>query len=120
MPDLYLQILAAALALLIGAAGWFYLFYSRAAQNLAGVEDIRTNGLRVRLRRVGGCAMILLAVAFYISCVALLRHQFRLFAGTTLGVLLLMGTILVLGLMDLRLTNKLRRRQRDKDLPPRV
>jgi hypothetical protein len=55
--------------------------------------------------------MIALAVAFYISCVALLRKQMKLFALTMLAVLLLMSIILVLGLIDLRLTQRLRRRQ---------
>ena len=120
MSDAFMQILAGSLSLLIGAAGWYYLFYSRAAQGLSGVEQERVNLRRVRLRRVGGCVMILLAIVFYVCCVALIRRQIRLFAGTMFGVLLLMGTILVLGLMDLRMTRNLRRRaHRDGDDPDR-
>src|SRR4051794_41753592 len=46
--------LPAILALLTGVAGWFYLFFSRAAHRLAGVEDDRLNRRRVRLRPIGG------------------------------------------------------------------
>jgi hypothetical protein len=109
-----LQILAGVFSLLVGAAGWFYLFYSRAAEKLAGVEAARTNALRVNLRRVGGCAMIGLAVTFYIGCVALLRRNLTLFGAMMFAVLVLMAVILVLGLVDLRLTNRLRRRNDDK------
>ena len=57
--------LAGIFALLTGAAGWFYLFYSRAAHRLAGIEDQRLNARRVALRRVGGVAMLLLGGFFF-------------------------------------------------------
>ena len=59
--------LPAILALLTGVAGWFYLFFSKAAHGLAGIEEDRLNRRRVRLRRVGGAVMLLLAVGFYLG-----------------------------------------------------
>jgi drug/metabolite transporter (DMT)-like permease len=101
--------LAGIFSLLVAAAGWFYLFYSRAAQKLAGVEGTRANAQRVRLRRINGVAMILLGAAFYVGCNALVRHELSLFAGMMFAVLTLLATTLVLGLLDLRMTRKLRR-----------
>lgn len=105
--------IAGIFSLLVAAAGWFYLFYSNAAAKLVGVEGARTNALRVRLRRVGGTAMILLGAAFYVACDAILREQvrLRLFLGMMLAVLALMAVTLVLGIIDLRLTRQLRKTQ---------
>jgi peptidoglycan/LPS O-acetylase OafA/YrhL len=101
--------IAGIFSLLTAAAGWFYLFYSRAAEKLVGVEGARVNARRIRLRRVGGSAMILLGAAFYVACAALVRKDLSLFSGMMLAVLALMAVTLVLGLMDLRLTRKLRK-----------
>jgi hypothetical protein len=95
--------------LLVAAAGWFYMFYSQAAANLVGVEGGATNRLRVRLRRVGGLAMILLAITFYLGSVAIERQQRTAALACLLMVVMLMVIIVVLGLVDLRLTHKIRR-----------
>jgi peptidoglycan/LPS O-acetylase OafA/YrhL len=108
--------IAGIFSLQVAAAGWFYLFYSRAAEKLVGVEGARTNARRVRLRRVGGTAMILLGAAFYVACDALVRKDIALFSGLMLAVLALMAVTLVLGIVDLRLTRQLRKSQ---DRPPR-
>ena len=47
-----MNFLPAIFALLVAAAGWYYLFYSKAAIGLRGIEDDRQNRLRVRLRRL--------------------------------------------------------------------
>jgi len=107
------RVLPPIFSLLVAAAGWFYMFYSTAANKLAGEEGEATNRKRVRLRRFGGCCMILLAVAFYVGCEALNRHDLRLFSGMMLAVLALMAATLVLALIDLRLTSDLRRRRRE-------
>ena len=104
-------------SLLVAAAGWYYLFYSRAASRLAEVEMETTNRLRIRLRRTGGTVMILLAVSFYVGFAAIERHNAPAAAGFMLLVLVLMGMIVVLGVIDLRLTHKLRRSQRKQDRP---
>jgi hypothetical protein len=106
-------------SLIVAAAGWFYMFYSRAASNLAVVESQHVNRLRVRLRRLGGFAMILLAAAFYAGSVALERRRAEWAAILLLIVLVLMCVIVALGLLDLRLTNRLRRsrQQKNRDHP---
>jgi UDP-N-acetylmuramyl pentapeptide phosphotransferase/UDP-N-acetylglucosamine-1-phosphate transferase len=104
--------LPAIFALLVAAAGWFYMFYSKAASNLSSIEDPRANQLRVRLRRVGGMAMILLAVSFYAGYVAIDRQRPSAAAGFMFAVLVLMGAVVLLGLVDLRLTRKLRKARR--------
>lgn len=106
-----LEALPAIFALLVAIAGWFYLFYSRAAANLSSVESQTINRLRVRLRRTGGLMMIVLAVAFYAACVALDRQNMRSAAAYLGIVLLLLVAILVFGLIDLNLTRKVRRSQ---------
>jgi hypothetical protein len=98
-------------SLLVAAAGWFYIFYSNAATRLSAVEANSTNQLRVRLRRLGGAAMIGLAAAFYVGFDALERRRASLSAVLILIVLLLMSLIVVLGLIDLRLTHKIRQSQ---------
>src|SRR5580765_1886549 len=53
------------LALLVGIAGWYYLFYSKAAARLGAIEDPRLNLRRQRLRRTNGVVMLILAVLLY-------------------------------------------------------
>lgn len=102
-------------SIIVAAAGWYYIFYSRAASNLASVEATQTNQLRVRLRRVGGGAMILLAISFYVGVVEIDRHRAPL-AIVCMGlVLLFMVVIVALGLFDLRLTRRIREAQEKED-----
>ena len=105
-----MKVLSGILALLIATSGWFYMFYSRAAQKLGGVEGAATNLQRIRLRRLNGFAMFLLAVGLF-SGVWSVDH--RSSPGTFLliwgGVIVLLFLIVVLALLDLRLTAKLRR-----------
>lgn len=97
--------------LLVGAAGWYYMFYSRAAVHLEGIELIHLNMRRRRLRRIGGFIMMLLAAGVFA-----LFNRFdpvshpAVAAWILLGVLLLLAGIVVLGLLDLRLTWRLRTR----------
>jgi UDP-N-acetylmuramyl pentapeptide phosphotransferase/UDP-N-acetylglucosamine-1-phosphate transferase len=116
--DFFREYLPAMFAFVVGAAGWFYLFYSRAAHKLEGVEDPVLNQRRIRLRRVGGFLMLLLAVAvicgFYTFIgeteSGALRNEIG-FMLSWLAVLVLLFGIVVLGLIDLRLTLRLRRRR---------
>ena len=104
------------LALLIAIAGWFYMFYSTAAAKLGSIENEQLNLKRIRLRRVGGFVMLLLAVAFFMLFYTFdSKEQAEEFILTLLAVLLLLCMILVLGLIDLRLTLKLRRSIRKQD-----
>ena len=122
--------LPALFALLVAAAGWFYLFFSKSAQRLAGIEGDGRNRLRVRLRRLGGLAMLLLAAAFYATVTFGTRRPpspWGVLIGGASMILLLMA-VLVLALADLRLTRRFRderkRRLREeaeaqsRDAPP--
>jgi UDP-N-acetylmuramyl pentapeptide phosphotransferase/UDP-N-acetylglucosamine-1-phosphate transferase len=95
-------------ALIVAAAGWYYLFYSQAAVRLHGVEQGPQNRLRVRLRRVGGLVILLLAAAFYAMFVMLRSERYAAAGALLLVVMVLMGGVLVLGLIDLRFTHRMR------------
>jgi hypothetical protein len=105
--------LSAIFSLLIAAAGWHYMFYSTAAQKLGGIEEQKLNAARVRLRRIGGFCMLLLAGCFFAGFWAfdLERPDGRgdafLIVWASVGILLLL--VVTLGLIDLRLTVRLRR-----------
>ncbi|MDQ3439434.1 MAG: hypothetical protein M3478_03695 [Planctomycetota bacterium] len=96
-------------SLLVAAAGWFYMFYSRAAHNLQDVENDRLNLRRIRLRRVGGFAMFCLAVAFFVGFQPYVWNSGAAAVGVWTLVMFLLLTIVVLGLIDLRLTWQLRK-----------
>ena len=103
--------LPAIFSLIVAAAGWFYMFYSHAAENLARHEGSSTNRLRIRLRRIGGLAMMLLALAFYLGSVAIEHEKMVTAAVMLLLVFVFICAVVVLGMVDLNLTNKLRREQ---------
>jgi hypothetical protein len=100
----------AVFALFVATVGWYYMFYSTAAVKLGEVEPHPLNVLRIRLRRVGGFFMLLLAVCFFalFFTVDLSRPTYSAFF-VFLATFLVLGTIVVLALIDLRLTWKLRR-----------
>src|SRR3954469_8369028 len=101
-------------SLLVLAAGWYYLFYSPAAKRLAAIENPRLNALRVRLRRLNGIVMMLLAVAFYGASYAVTKETTA--AWVSLSVVVLMGVMVLLALVDMQLTRKLRE-QRKREEP---
>jgi drug/metabolite transporter (DMT)-like permease len=85
--------LADVFSLLVAIAGWYYMFYSRAAQNLSAIEDQQVNRKRMRLRRVGGFFMFLLAVFLFAG-----MHTVDA-KGSPAGFLLVWITVFVLLLM---------------------
>ena len=104
--------LSTILALLIGIAGWYYLFYSRAAEKLAGVESHRLNRLRVWLRRAGGVVLLLLAPAFFAGFNTVdAATDPDAFVGIWVAVLVLLGVNVLLAMVDVGLTWKLRRQR---------
>lgn len=104
------RLLPSLFALLVGVAGWYYMFYSPAATNLAAIERPDVNRVRVLLRRLGGFMMILLAVAFYVGAMALIDEN-ALVALVCLGaVTILLSIVIALGVVDLKLTRRLRGR----------
>ncbi len=100
-------------SLLVLAAGWYYLLYSPAARRLSAIEDSALNRFRIRLRRFNGLVMMLLAVVFYASVYTVPPGAPSL-AWLFMCILLLLAAMLVLALIDLQLTRRLRR-QRKKD-----
>ncbi|HEY1687167.1 MAG TPA: hypothetical protein VGG19_20570 [Tepidisphaeraceae bacterium] len=110
-----MQWLAGILALLIGIAGWFYLFYSRAAHRLTGMENTQVNTLRIIFRRIAGVALLLLAGFFYVGFTTLDKplspRSFIFIWAMVLGLLLL---VLMLGLIDLRYTLRFYRERNSK------
>ena len=102
--------LASILSLLIGIAGWYYLFYSQAAHRLAGVENERINRMRVRLRKTGGFVLLLLAPMFFAGFHTVNADtEPETFVIVWVTVLALLGLTVVLAMVDLGLTWKLRR-----------
>jgi Na+/H+ antiporter NhaD/arsenite permease-like protein len=112
-----MKFVAAIFSLLVAAAGWHYLFYSRAAVRLAEVEDQRLNHRRITLRKVCGFVMLLLAI-----CFLTLFWTFRpddspmAYLLMMLAVMLLLAAVVILALIDMRLTMHLRSR-RKQDVP---
>jgi len=98
------------LALSVATTGWYYLFYSKAATGLAGIEAAAANLLRVRLRRVGGFFMLVLGVLFFAGFFAVdQEHPTPAYLAVWLGVFLVVMIIMILAMVDLRLTMRLRR-----------
>ena len=102
-------IVPAIVSLVVAAAGWFYMFYSRAAQHLGEFENDRRNIRRIRLRRVGGFMMFCLAVAFFVGFQPYVWRSDVVALIVWMVVMFLLLAIVVLGLIDLRLTWQLRR-----------
>jgi len=102
--------LATAFALLLAVAGWYYMFHSGSAAALAEVEGDAANRRRVRLRRAGGVAMFLLGVCFYAGFYAVDADRPTVgFYLVWLAVMVLLMAVVILGIIDLYLTWKLRR-----------
>jgi hypothetical protein len=100
-------------SLFIAAAGWYYMFYSRAANRLSSMEDAHINAMRVWLRKINGLLMFLLAISFFAGFFAVdLDHPTHMTAIVWLAVCGLVLALLALGLVDLRLTWRLRNSQR--------
>lgn len=105
--------LADIFALACGVAGWFYLFYSKAAGKLAVVESAGQNRMRVRLRRVCGAALILLGIGFYAGFNAVDdQRDPAVYLAVWMGSLLLLFLIVALVAADIHLTRTLRRKAR--------
>ena len=98
---------------LTAAMGWYYLFYSRAAVKLEGIEADRINRRRVRLRQTGGAIMMVMGVLFFAGFQQLSAIPFIL---VWTGVMLSLLAIVALALIDLRLTWGLPRSHRRR--PP--
>ena len=112
------QTIPAIVALLIAAVGWYYLFYSRAAQRLEGVEEQRTNRLRGTLRRANAVIMLLMAVCIAWGSIRMTRLSIEASVLIWTAVLVLLFVSVILALIDVRLTVKLRRTLRERSNRP--
>jgi hypothetical protein len=100
-------------AIACGVAGWFYLFYSKAAAKLAVVEPAAKNTTRVRLRRVCGSALLLLGIGLYAGFNAIDdQRNPGIYLAVWMGSMLLLLLIIVLVAADIHLTRALRRKVR--------
>jgi drug/metabolite transporter (DMT)-like permease len=116
-----MQLVTGLFSLLIAAAGWYYMFYSRAATNLSGIERQDINRRRHRLRRAGGLVMLVLATCMYAGFNTVdPQTSPSPFVMVWLAVFVLLLITVILAMIDLRLTWKLRHRRRaaDNDLNP--
>ena len=98
-------------SLLVAITGWYYLFYSRLVHRLGAIENQRANLIRRRLRQVGGLVMLVLSGFFYAGFYTVdSRVNARAFVLVWLTVFALLLVIMLLALVDLKLTHRLRRR----------
>src|SRR6478752_3117395 len=101
-------------SLLVAAAGWYYMFYSRAALKLSAVEGEQRNRLRQRCRQANGFVMFCLAVALYAGFNTVdPQTSAQTFITVWFSVFVLLLVVVLLAMVDLRLTWRLRQnRQR--------
>jgi len=110
-----MRTLSAIFALLIAAVGWYYLFYSRAAEKLGTIEDQRSNRLRGILRRVNAIVMLLIALGIAFGTSKFDRKGYESeFVVTWAIVMILLLVFVMLALIDVRLTWKLRKSLRER------
>jgi hypothetical protein len=100
-------------SLLVGAAGWYYMFYSRAALKLGGVEGERRSRVRHRFRQANGFVMFLLAIALYAGFNSVdPATSAQAFVTVWFSVFVLLLVIVLLAMVDVRLTWGLRHARR--------
>lgn len=110
-----MYIFSAIFSFIIAAVGFHYAVYSSAALRLGEIENAAINRRRIFLRRFSG--MMLIATG---ACLFLLFSSLQQEWSPILIGLLLIATMLLmfgagwLALVDLRMTNQLRRSLRDK------
>ena len=101
-------------ALLVMAAGWQYMFFSRAAERLATFEGDELNRRRVRLRRFNGAIMFVLGIDVLAAYVIYgdrkpTVNELMLWVAA----MVMLFVIVLLALIDVRLTARLRKRKRE-------
>jgi len=105
-------------SLLVAAAGWYYMFYSRAALKLSPVEGEHRNRLRQRFRQANGFVMFLLAVALYAGFNTVdPQVSAQTFLTVWFCVFVLLLVIVLLAMVDVRMTWRLRHHRRQAARP---
>jgi hypothetical protein len=102
------------LSLLIAATGWHYLFYSRAVKLLEEIEFRELNAKRVLYRRINGGLLMALGLLTFCG-VQNLRPV--VFVGIWIAAMVVLATIVVLAMVDVRLTWKLAQSRRRRSRP---
>ncbi len=95
-------------ALLTAIAGWYYLLHAGSVAGLGSIERQSLNRMRIRLRRCGGLCMFLLAGCTFTLVKMVEQESFLIATWLILASGLLLAAILVLALVDLRLTSRIR------------
>lgn len=105
-----LDAFTAILCTMMIAAGWFYLVRSQGVERLQGLESPRRNAARRKTRRMGAWSMILLGVGWFWLMWELQRKAsaIRTLFAFVIVVLSLM-TMVLCALVDMYLTNRMRR-----------
>jgi hypothetical protein len=109
------QIIPTIFSLLCAGAGWYYLMHAGSAAKLGSYERPADNLLRIRLRRWGGILLVMIAIAFYIGFrVADADGNGVVVALSMLTVIVLLPIVLLLALVDMKLTRKMRESFRNR------
>ena len=95
-------------AIVLAAVGGWYVFMSKAATDLAGIEAKRRNRQRVKLRRLNGVVIVLMSGALFVLLAAADRRDPNLAIWGMLLMCVLLTTSLALAVRDIRLTRQLR------------
>ncbi len=96
-------------AAVVAAAGGYYLFASRSAARLAGVEPTPANARRRRLRRVSGAILVALAGLLVAGFAVNADRHPAVYLSVWAAIVVLLGVVIQLASIDLRLTARLRR-----------
>jgi hypothetical protein len=97
-------------ALVVAGLGWFYVFGSQAARRLETIEARATNRRRIALRGINGACLIVLATGLFAGVYSIdARRRPGLYLIDWFTVMLLLLISVVLALVDVRLTMRLRR-----------
>jgi len=115
----YIDLIIFLFAGLCVGAGYMYITQSPAVSALAEFEAIRRNQIRAKLRRFGGGLMCIVGACLIVGHLA--TRGPRPSAWSLLPwiiILLAVGVLMCLALVDLRLTQQLRRDYRGKPSDP--
>jgi hypothetical protein len=110
------------LALSVAASGWYYMFYSRAAHRLESIENRHINLSRIRCRRASGGLLAAMGALIFVGSQHLADPQShpRTFISVWTAVMFLLLAIVILAMIDLRLTLKLRKQQQQRRIDARA
>jgi hypothetical protein len=106
-----MPLLATAFSILVVVAGTYYLLHTGSALRLGRYESHLLNRRRIRLRRLGGAAMLVLGTCFFAGSLKMAADRLppRLFLALWLVVILMLLLIVILAAIDVILTYRIYR-----------